>query len=345
MEDFKSKLTQISERIGSLKEQIQTEEATKNAFIMPFIQLLGYDVFNPTEVVPEFIADHGIKKGEKVDYAIFINGKPEMIIECKSWKENIDHHSSQLARYFHTLDCKFALLTNGIKYHFFTDLVKVNVMDEKPFLKFDITDITEFHYEEIYKFHKSFFNIENIVNTASKLKCESELKGILVREFENPSEAFLKHFIGQVYEGRATEKVVNDFKLLFSRASNFFIQDHIKKKLNIAFEQQTPTVIAVQEIVEDIIDTSSIAPGEEKTIETTIEEIEAFYIVKSILRTKTNSSRIIMRDTHSYCGVLLDDNNRKPICRFWFNAKKKYLGLFDDQKKETRFEITALDDI
>lgn len=343
MEDFKNKLTQLSERIGSLKEQIQTEEATKNAFIMPFIQLLGYDVFNPTEVVPEFRADIGIKKGEKVDYAIFINGKPEMVIECKHWKENIDHHSSQLARYYHTLDCKFALLTNGIKYHFFTDLKKVNVMDETPFLKFDITDIREFQFEEIFKFHKSSFNVENILNTASKLRYESEIRRILSSEFENPSETFLKYFIGQIYEGRATEKVVNDFKQLFLRSSNLFIQDHIKKKLNIAFETPAPSNESKKD--EEPINNEEINQLSDKAIETTIEEIEAFYIVKSILRTNIDSSRIIMRDTLSYCGVLLDDNNRKPLCRFWFNGKKKYLGLFDEQKKETRFEINSLDDI
>lgn len=344
MEDFKIKLNQLSERISSLKDQIQTEEATKNAFIMPFIQLLGYDVFNPNEVVPEFIADIGIKKGEKVDYAIMINGKPEMIIECKSWKENIDNHSSQLARYFHTLDCKFAILTNGIKYYFFTDLVKINVMDEKPFLKFDITDIKDFQYEELNKFHKTAFNIENIINTASRLKYESELKGLLAREFESPSEAFLKHFIGQVYEGRATEKVIADFKQLFLKASNLFIQDHIKRKLNIAFESQTNTEPAAKDNLNENANTQE-GIGEERTIETTIEEIEAFYIVKSILRTNIDSLRVVMRDTQSYCGVLLDDNNRKPICRFWFNGKKKYLGIFDEQKKETKFEIASLDDI
>jgi hypothetical protein len=344
METQKTKLTQLSDRIASLKDQIQTEEATKNAFIMPFIQLLGYDVFNPTEVVPEFVADLGIKKGEKVDYAIMINGKPEIIIECKHWKENIDKHSSQLARYFHTLDCKFALLTNGIEYQFFTDLVKVNVMDENAFLKFNITDISETQYDEINKFHKSFFNVENIVNTASKLKYESELKGLLTKEFENPSDAFIKLFIAQVYDGRATEKVLSDFRHLFMRASNFFIQDQIKKKLNIAFESQVSTTTVSQNALNETTVPSDIIDGE-KTVETTIEEIEAFYIVKSILRTKTIASRIVMRDTISYCGVLLDDNNRKPICRFWFNGKKKYIGIFDDQKKETRFEINSLDDI
>ncbi len=93
--EFQNKLKELAERVANLKENIQTEEATKNAFIMPFIQILGYDVFNPTEVIPEFVADLGIKKGEKVDYAIIQNGTPTMLIECKHWGENLDAHSSQ----------------------------------------------------------------------------------------------------------------------------------------------------------------------------------------------------------------------------------------------------------
>lgn len=48
---------------------------------MPFISALGYDVFNPTEVIPEFTADVGTKKGEKVDYAIKKDDKIIILIE------------------------------------------------------------------------------------------------------------------------------------------------------------------------------------------------------------------------------------------------------------------------
>lgn len=349
MEDFKVKIAQLADRVNSLKSQIQTEEATKNAFIMPFIQLLGYDVFNPLEVVPEYTADIGLKKGEKVDYAIVIQNKPVLIIECKKWNDENDAHSSQLARYFHTLDCKFALLTNGIKYRFYTDLAKINVMDEKPFLKFNITDLKDFHIEELQKFHKSQFDVEKILNTAGRLKYESEIKAILRREFESPSEEFLKYFISEVYEGRATEKVVADFREIFKRSTSLFIQDHLKSKINLVFENNNSK--NTSEVNTDKQSTSnnpleiSASNDDGKVIETTIEEIEAFYVVKSILRAKIESKRITMRDAQSYCSVLLDDNNRKPICRFWFNGKKKFIGIFDESKKEARFEINTLDDI
>lgn len=112
--DFKDQIRQLGERTTKLKEQIATEEATKNAFIMPFIQALGYDVFNPIEVVPEYVADIGLKKGEKVDYAILKENQPILLIECKHWAQKLDIHDNQLVRYFHVTKAKFAILTNGI---------------------------------------------------------------------------------------------------------------------------------------------------------------------------------------------------------------------------------------
>ena len=124
--DFKDQIKQLGERVLKLKDQIATEEATKNAFIMPFIQSLGYDVFNPIEVVPEYITDIGTKKGEKIDYAIFKENNPTILIECKHWAQNLNLHDGQLLRYFHVSKAKFGILTNGITYKFYTDLVEPN---------------------------------------------------------------------------------------------------------------------------------------------------------------------------------------------------------------------------
>ena len=124
--DFIDKLKQFSKRVESLKDNIQTEEATKTSLIMPFFSLLGYDVFNPDEFIPEFTADVGIKKGEKVDYAILQDGKPVILIEAKWIGEKLEKHDSQLFRYFATCKAKFAILTNGQYYRFYTDLEEPN---------------------------------------------------------------------------------------------------------------------------------------------------------------------------------------------------------------------------
>src|ERR1043165_6808676 len=155
--DFKDQIKQLGERVLKLKDQVKTEEATKNAFIMPFIQTLGYDVFNPNEVTPELVADIGTKQGEKIDYAIIHNGEPIILIECKSHTAQLSvNNASQLFRYFHTSKARFSILTNGIEYRFYTDLVTPNKMDEKPFFVFNITEIKDNQIEELQKFHKTY---------------------------------------------------------------------------------------------------------------------------------------------------------------------------------------------
>ncbi|MFS4469579.1 type I restriction endonuclease [Maribacter sp. 2210JD10-5] len=327
-------LKALAEKIGRLKDKIDTEESTKHAFVLPFINLLGYDTFNPTEVVPEFTADIGLKKGEKVDYAIFQNEQPIIIIECKNWKQQLNAHNSQLFRYFHTTKTRFALLTNGIEYRFYTDLEATNKMDEKPFLEFDITQLKENTINEITKFHKSNFDIEKIVDNASALKYTKEIKKVIAEELQSPSHHFVKLFANEVYTGRLTEKVMGEFTDLVGRAFTQTISDKVNDRLNAALNKEAEQQ---QEEVQE--------PEEVSKIETTEEELEGFRIVVAILRRKIPIERIVHRDTQSYFGILLDDNNRKPLCRLHLNATTKYIGLIDEAKNERREIIETIDDI
>ena len=96
------------------------EEATRTSFVLPFIQMLGYDIFDPTEVVPEFTADVGIKKREKVDFALIKDGEPIVLIEIKPTGTNLgEEHISQLLRYFGVTNARFSILTDGLTYLFF----------------------------------------------------------------------------------------------------------------------------------------------------------------------------------------------------------------------------------
>lgn len=336
--DFKDQIKILGERVLKLKDQIATEEATKNAFIMPFLQSLGYDVFNPTEVVPEFVADIGIKKGEKIDYAIFKDGSPIILVECKHCAQNLDLHDGQLLRYFHVSKAKFGLLTNGINYRFYSDLVEANKMDERPFLEFNIAEIKDNQIEELKKFHKSYFDADSIVNTASELKFSNELKQLLSLELNNPSPDFVKFFAKQVYPSIVTAKVLEQFTNLTKKAAQVLISDLITERLNTALNKEKETS-AIQETV-----TVAIEETETK-VETTAEELEGFMIVKTILRQKIDIKRVAFRDAQSYFAILLDDNNRKPICRLYFNGNKKYFVMLDENKKEVKVEIQTLDDI
>lgn len=333
--ELQNQLKALADKIEQLKDKIETEEATKNAFIMPFINILGYDIFNPTEVIPEFTADLGLKKGEKVDYAIFQNGAPILIIECKNWNQNLNIHNSQLFRYFHVTKTRFALLTNGINYRFYTDLEETNKMDEKPFLEFDITKIKDNTIKEIEKFHKSKFNVSQIVDNASNLKYTKEVKSIIDQELENPTHDFVKLFANKAYSGRLTSKVMEEFTEIVSKAFGQIISEKVNDRLNSALNKEQEKQQA-EEQVEEV---------PKSKIETTEEEMEAYQIVVAILRRKLTKDRIVHRDTQSYFGILFDDNNRKPICRLHLNGGIKYISLFNQEKKEIKEKIDSIDDI
>jgi predicted type IV restriction endonuclease len=338
--DLKDHLKLIAERVVKLKDQIQTEEATKNAFIMPFLQSLGYDVFNPLEVVPEYVTDIGTKKGEKIDYAIFKDGKPTILVECKDWRQNLNLHDGQLLRYFHVSKAKFGLLTNGIVYRFYSDLVEPNKMDEKPFMEFNITEIKDNQIEELKKFHKQNFDAESIVNNASELKYTIELKHLLQQELTNPSSDFVKHFAKQVYPSVVTAKILEQFTNLTKKSIHQYISDLITERLKTALTKED------EESKENIGNIDIEQPNlDNSKVETTEEELEGFLIVKTILRQQITSTRVTFRDAQSYFAILLDDNNRKSICRLYLNGNKKFIGVFDEQKKETKIEISNLDDI
>ncbi|KAB2817073.1 restriction endonuclease [Phaeocystidibacter marisrubri] len=332
--ELQNQLKALGEKIEQLKEKIHTEESTKHAFVLPFIASLGYDTFNPLEVIPEYTADIGLKKGEKVDYAIFQKGEPILIIECKHWKEDLNVHNSQLFRYFHTTKTRFALLTNGIEFRFYTDLENANKMDEKPFLEFNICDVKEATINEIAKFHKSNFDVDTILTNASSLKYIKELKYQFNEELKSPSPGFVRLLTSKVYSGRITEKVMTEFQELVQKAASQTISERVNDRLNSALNKE----LEIRQ--QEEIDTEPVSK-----IVTTEEESEAFKIVVAILRRKIPVERIAMRDTQSYCGVLLDDNNRKPLCRFHFNGTTKYLGTFNMEKKETRHPLESLEQI
>ena len=341
--DFKDTVKQLAERIATLKEQIKTEEATKNALIMPFISMLGYDVFNPLEVVPEMDCDISKKKGEKIDYAIMRDGEPIILFECKHWEQPLDSHTVQLRRYYVASKAKFAVLTNGISYRFYTDIEKANIMDEAPFLEFSIDTIRDTQIEELKKFHKSYFDVDNIMGSASELKYMSQLKSVIKEEFSSPSSDFVRLLTKRIYEGQVNAKVLEQFTTLVKRSLSSYVNDVLTARLNMAMpEESAPALVQEPSPVNNAEETIS----EEPRIVTTQEELEGYYIVKSILRDTLPSERVTYRDAISYFCIFADDNNRKLICRLCFNkSEHKKIEFQNDDKTCERFPIDTLDDI
>src|SRR5690606_35113123 len=249
--EFAEKLNSLSVKIRQQGAAIQTEEATKNAFVMPFIHaVLGYDVFDPSEVIPEYVCDVGTKKGEKIDYAILKNGEIQIIIECKKIGESLSlNHASQLFRYFHVTNARIAILTNGKVYKFFTDLDAPNKMDEKPFLELDLLDIDEHVVPELLKLTKSAFDVESIVNAAGELKYVSQIKKLLAGLLTNPDEDFIRFVASRVYDGAVTQKVRELFSELTRKASAQFLNDQANDRLKSAISGSPAPVALTKEPV------------------------------------------------------------------------------------------------
>lgn len=349
--DFSEELQELALRIKKTVGFVQTEEATKQAFVIPFMKALGYDVYDPSEVVPEFTADVGTKKGEKVDYAIMQNRKPIILVECKRCGHQLDQvHSSQLYRYFSVTDARIAILTNGIVYQFFTDLEKQNTMDQRPFLEFDVLNFDETIIPEVKKLSKSSFDLNHIISSASELKYNREIKSILSGEFNDPSDEFTKFFVSKIYSGRMTQSVLTEFRGITKRSLQQFINGEINARLksiigksdlssNKQEVNQNPPVISVL----DISGNMSKKQRVDEKIETTSDEINGFLAVVDALSGSVSKDRIIWKDVETYFVIMLDDDIRKPICRLHFNAAQKYISLFDDA--EGKVDKVAIADV
>lgn len=338
--DLIDKLNELSGRIKQQKDSVLTEEAAKTAFVLPFLQSLGYDIFNPSEVIPEFTADHGIRKGEKVDYAIKQDHSITILIECKSVGAQLGAtHAGQLFRYFSVTEARFSILTDGIRYLFFSDLDKPNQMDSRPFFEFNLLQFSDNQVEELKKFNKTAFDLESIISNASNLKYRRGLLQEISSEFENPSKDLVQIFAKRVYDGRLTQTVLEQFTQLTHTALRDFIRDRVNERLKSAIDTDTPKTGSQPEPdphPSDLVETNAI--------ETTDEELDAYRIVQAIGAEVTDPSRITIRDNKSYCAILWEDNNRNPICRLHFLKTKLSVSIFESNE-EKRYDIERVLDL
>ena len=280
--DFKDSIQQLSERIAKQQDAIVTEEGTKNAFIMPMIAALGYDIFNPFEVVPELDCDLIKKKGEKIDYAIMKEENPILLIECKHCKQDLNLHDTQLQKYFVASKARFGVLTNGIEYRFYTDLDKPNIMDEKPFLVVNMLALTDADVEQLKKFSKSYYNEEEILSSANELKYAISIKSILNNEFKQPSPDFVRLLAKQAYDGQITQKIIEQFTPIIKRSVQSIINDTISDRLNVAIktnddktkQEEDSTQNAKEELPDGVV-----FSDRDSGIVTTQEEIDAYNII------------------------------------------------------------------
>lgn len=335
--DLEDKITELAARINKQKLSVLTEEAVKTAFVLPFIQALGYDIFNPSEVIPEFTADHGVKKGEKVDYALSFEDKISILIECKPIGAALEaKHAGQLFRYFSVTDAKFSILTDGIRYLFYSDLDKANKMDDKPFFEFNICKYDKEKIEQLKKFTKSSFDISKILDTATDLKYRNALMSIISKEFKSPSDDFIKILINKVYEGRMTAPIKDKFSTLIASSLSDFLRNEVNERLEMALNKGDVD----NKLGQDTLLNKDLSI----CVETTDEEIESHMIIRAIASEFIDSSKITLRDAQTYCAILYNDNNRNPIVRLYYKKTKLSIGIFN-KGIETKIDISKISDL
>ena len=341
--DLADRLQEIAGRIRTVADKVTTEEATKTAMVMPFIaHILGYNVFDPSEVVPEYTADVGTKKGEKVDYAVCKEEQPILLFECKQFGSPLGRNQiSQLYRYFSVTDVRFGILTDGVVYQFYSDIEEQNKMDMHPFLEFSLLDPDTVDVAELKRFTRTHFDADTILANARDLKFTREVLRLLHAEWSEPSEDFVRLFASRVYDGVKTKKVMEQFTRATKKAQRQFVSGQVNERLKAALSSSDTENGGTlpQEPDTDEVDT------EEKTgIITTEEEWQAYYAVSAILSDTVDPKRVTIKDYVNHCNILLDNNRRQPICRLYFNSAQKRVGLIADGKEVDKVPLNSIGD-
>jgi hypothetical protein len=276
-------LKALAERVQKIRSSLATEEAAKTALVLPFIQILGYDIFNPAEVVPEFSADVADLKGEKVDYAVMQDGKPIMIIECKACGVNLEGSSikKQLDRYYSTLTVSIGILTDGIRYLFFSTGEDGKKTDAIPFMEFSLDNVDDTLLPELRKLCKGKFDIKTTLDTVNELKFNRQIKLLLARNLSAPEENFVRYFVKEC-GGMAEQKTLDAFTAYIKRAFNEFVEEQVDSRLKNALAASSKNEVPQVEV-----------EPENKSI-TTEDEWQAYYLVKSILMGTVPSERVVI---------------------------------------------------
>jgi hypothetical protein len=336
MSALNDSLQRLAEQLRKRLPHVRGEESTKQALIVPFLSTLGYDVYDPSEVQPEYVADFAKKRSggpsEKVDYAIQLGGAPVIFIECKAADVDLAHHSGQLARYFNsTPSCPVAILTNGIRYHFFTDLEEKNILGQKPFFEFDMFGFSEADVELLEAFSREQFNPTTVREQAEEIIYTSKISGFINMTLRDPSESFTRFVLAElgVFVGKKiTARVIEKFTPTIKRAIQATLLDMATRSIKQQSQPSQPSPLPPQPppIAKPSGDDPK-ASGDKvdmgPKIVTTAEELDALEIVKVICADSplSGASPILYKDTASWFTISTI-SIRRWFVRLYFNQKR-----------------------
>ena len=326
-------LRRLAEQVRKRQAHIHGEEATKNALILPFLGVLGYDVFDPTEVQPEYTSEMGKRRGgppEKVDYAIHLGAIPVMFVECKAADVEPNQHGGQLARYFNaTPSVKVAVVTNGARYLFYTDLEEQNIMGDKPFFEFDVLGFSDRDAETLEAFSKSKFDPTTVRSRAEDIIYTGKLTTYVNELLRNPSDAFTRFILREIEitTGNLTAKRVEKFVPIVKKAIQSTLLDMATRSIKLGADESTlpPSTGRTRRSVRSGTDHADSRPIP-RAIVTTPEELEAFEIVRRLCGDSTFAEKhpVGYKDAVNYFGVNIG-GPKKWFLRLFLDGKRKAL--------------------
>ena len=340
MDNFINKLKQHIEHVKRVGEHCSTEETTKQALILPLLDILGFNPYDPTKVLAEFAADFpGVKSTERVDYALYCNNQPVMFIEAKSYSSNLTNHAPQLSRYFNSsLGVTIGAITNGREWRFFTDLINTNVMDEKPFLTIDFTKHQAEELTQLAEFKHDNFHVEKLRYFAEENQYIQQFKSVIKRSINEVDLDFVKYIAQQAnIQRQLNTKFLETIQPFVKQAVEQAISDTVLKGLS------SPTIITAQPIeltpsISESIETQECdslidqVHAENNRIITTVNEQILFQIIQELLP----NCELTSRDTESYFSVLFQNKNNRWLLRYDVNRKRptiQFIVPVDDHRK------------
>lgn len=317
-----------------------TEETTKQALILPLLDILGFSPYDPTKVLAEFAADFpGVKSTERVDYALYCNGQPVMFIEAKPYVANLTNHAPQLSRYFNSsLGVTIGAITNGKEWRFFTDLINPNVMDDKPFLTVDFTKNKAEDLTQLAEFKHDNFHVEKLRFFAEENQYIQQFKTVIKRSINEVDIDFVRYVAQQASIPRQLNtKFLESIQPFVKQAVEQSISDTVVKGLS------SPTIITAQpveqkveetiEIVSESSTLANIVNSENERIVTTVDEQELSRIVIELFP----EVELVAKDTESYFSVLFQNKNNRWLFRYDVNRKRptiQFAVAIDDYRKK-----------
>lgn len=315
---FKERIASHAEHVKKVAHICTTEETTKQALILPLLDILGFSAFDPNKVRAEYQADFpGAKSGERVDYALFCNGAPVMFIEAKSYTENLSNHCPQLSRYFNaTPEVAICAITNGREWRFFTDLSNKNIMDSEPFLTVDVTMLNENDMAQLYQFRHDKFQPDALRSLAEESIYLTAFTESITESLKEVDLDFVRYVAGRAnIQRQFTQRYLESIRHIVKQAVQNTVSSMVVSGLSAPKVQEETAPVEKEQ--ED--PTAPIIDPENNKIVTTYAERRLFDLVKSIL---PDDASIEAKDTESYFGVLVDGKSNRWILRYFDNKQR-----------------------